>query len=80
MTTSLLVGINAKYIHSNLAIRSIRDYGKQHFNLSIELAEYTINQQPDFILAQIYQNMPKILGFSCYIWNISFVREVAEES
>ena len=79
MTTSLLVGINAKYIHSNLAIRSIRDYGKQHFNLSIELAEYTINQQPDFILAQIYQNMPKILGFSCYIWNYELIKRLVSE-
>lgn len=79
MSNILLVGINAKYIHSNLAIRSIRDYGKVNFDLSIDIEEYTINQQPDFILAQIYKKMPKIIGFSCYIWNYELVKRLVSE-
>ena len=74
----LLVAINAKYIHSNLAVYSLQAYAKKH-GYSAELAEYTINHRVDFILEEIYRKKPELLIFSCYIWNLEYVREVAEE-
>ena len=75
----LLVGINAKYIHSNPAIYSLRAYAGEEFRENIELAEYTINNRKEEILADIYRRRPKILGFSCYIWNYSLVKELLED-
>lgn len=74
----LLTAINAKYIHSNLAVYSLRAYAKEYRD-SIELAEYTINHRMEYILSGIYKKKPDVLCFSCYIWNISEVLAVAEE-
>ena len=65
----LLVAINAKYIHSNPAIYSLYAYSKDKFEQSMEIAEYTINQRTEDILAQLYERKPDAIGFSCYIWN-----------
>ena len=74
----LLTAINAKYIHSNLAVYNLKavtaKYGDQ-----IEIAEYTINQQPDEILADIYKKQPDVIAFSTYIWNRRMVGELIEE-
>lgn len=71
----LLAAVNAKYIHSNLAVYSMKAYCRA-FADHIELAEYTINQQEDEILKDLYRKKPEILCFSCYIWNISFIKEL----
>ena len=71
----LLAAVNAKYIHSNLAVYSMKAYCRA-FAEHIELAEYTINQQEDEILKDLYRKKPEILCFSCYIWNISFIKEL----
>lgn len=74
----LLTAINAKYIHSNLAVYNLKavtaKYGDQ-----IEIAEYTINQQPDEILADIYKKQPDVIAFSTYIWNRRMVGELIAE-
>lgn len=77
----LLTAANAKYIHSNLAIYSMKAYAEQKGcpGAEIQLAEYTINQQQDGILRGIYEKKPDLLCFSCYIWNISFVRELIRD-
>lgn len=78
----LLTAINAKYIHSNLAIYNLRAYAKkfgQIKNGAIELAEYTINQQTSEILMDLYRKNPDFLGLSCYIWNIEYVKAVIVE-
>lgn len=77
----LLTAVNAKYIHSNLAIYSMKAYAEQKGcpGAEIQLAEYTINQQQDGILRGIYEKKPDLLCFSCYIWNISFVRELIRD-
>ena len=75
----LLVAINAKYIHSNPAIYSLRAYAGAEYTSHIELAEYTINQQLDEILADIYKRKPTAVGFSCYIWNWRMVQELMAE-
>ena len=76
----LLTAINAKYIHSNLAVYSLRAYAAPYRD-RIETAEFTINQQQDYILQRIYEKKPDILAFSCYIWNVetvlSLVRDIA---
>lgn len=75
----LLVAVNAKYIHSNPAIYSLRAYAGETYGEHIELAEYTINQRTEDILADIYQRKPDAIGFSCYIWNIRMIRELLAE-
>lgn len=73
-----LVACNAKYIHSNLALYSLRAYAAD-FRKNIVLKEYTINQQKDDILRDLYQEAPDVVAVSCYIWNISFVKELAAD-
>lgn len=77
----LLCGINAKYIHSNLAIFSLKAYAdrKKIPGAEIILKEYTINNYVEDILQDLYEAKADIIIFSCYIWNISFVRELAAE-
>lgn len=76
----LLAAINAKYIHSNLAVYSLRSYaGSRLPDADIQICEYTINQQVDRILADLYEKKPDVLCFSCYIWNIIYVRQVLTE-
>lgn len=74
----ILTAINAKYIHSNLAVYSLKAYAKKYTE-HIFLAEYTINQQLDEILMDIYKQKPDVLCFSCYIWNISYVETLIRE-
>lgn len=73
-----LTAINAKYIHSNLAVYSLRAYAKA-FQEQIEIGEYTINNRVDYILEQIYKAKPDVLCFSCYIWNIGYVEDLITE-
>lgn len=74
----LLAAINAKYIHSNLAVYSLKAFANDT-NADIEIAEYTINQQTDDILQDIYKKSPDMIAFSCYIWNIRYVEELIRE-
>lgn len=75
----LLAAINAKYIHSNPAIYSLRAYAGEELQQYIELAEYTINQPIPEILADLYRRDPDVIGFSCYIWNWRCVQELLAE-
>lgn len=76
----LLVAINAKYIHSNLAVYSIEAYLKKYLPaLDVEIAEYTINNNIEDILQSIYEKKSDIVGFSCYIWNIEIVSELIRD-
>ena len=72
---TLLVAINAKYIHTSLAVRSIDVYCKQN-NTNINVKEFTINNNEDTIINEIYAEKPDFLGFSCYIWNINLVLDL----
>ena len=71
----LLAACNAKYIHSNLAVYNLMAYAKDYSEHLI-LKEYTINQTKDDILRDIYLSEPDVVCFSCYIWNISFVKDI----
>ncbi len=80
----LLAAINAKYIHSNLGVYSLRAYAekalaknsREESRSRIEIGEYTINNQMDGILQDIYKRKPDIVGFSCYIWNITYIKQL----
>lgn len=65
----MLVALNAKYIHSNLALRYL---GKTVDKLvdKLSIVEYTINHSSDYILSEIYKQQPDVIAFSCYIWNM----------
>lgn len=79
----LLVAINAKYIHSNLAVYCLRAYAEknmpQDVNVQIELAEYTINQNRDEVLKDIYRRQAEMICFSCYIWNLDYVESMIRD-
>jgi len=72
---ALFVGINAKFIHSNLAIRSIQKFA-EHQGVTIDTSEYTINQSIDFIFDSIVNQSPDLIGFSCYLWNIELIMKL----
>ena len=75
----LLVAINAKYIHSNLGVYSLKAYGGQEaegLGQEIEIGEYIINHSRQSILADIYRRRPDVVGFSCYIWNMEYVSAI----
>ena len=74
----LLIAINAKYIHSNLAVYCLKSYAAKR-GIEVELTEYTINHRRDDILMDIYQRKPDVVAFSCYIWNLEFVRDIAAD-
>ncbi len=80
----LLIGINAKYIHSNPAVYSLKAYADKYYKArpdtaKLSIAEYTINQSRDFIMADLYGKKPDVAAFSCYIWNWNLVRDILEE-
>lgn len=85
----LLAAVNAKYIHSNLAIYSLKAYAEKRLEkysgfasghgAEITLAEYTINQPLSGILMDVYRKQPDILCFSCYIWNMGYIEALVKE-
>ena len=74
----LLAACNAKYIHSNLAVYDLKAYSSD-YDEHVILREYTINQPKDEILKDIYSSGADVVCFSCYIWNVSFVRELIRD-
>lgn len=82
----LLVALNSKYIHSNLAVYSLKSYvdsrlktenGGENCSIETEIAEYTVNQLSEKIMADIFSRGADVLFFSCYIWNIEYVEKLA---
>ena len=78
----LLCAVNAKYIHSNLAIYSLKAYSKEtakDHGWEVKLKEYTINHYAEDILTDIYLEKADVVVFSCYIWNISMIYDICED-
>ncbi len=71
----LLVAINAKYIHSNPAVFSLKACASEYGSL-VDIVEFTINQQPAYILQEIYKKAPDVVAFSCYIWNYRLIDSI----
>ena len=76
MKRVVLVGINAKYTHTNLAIRSLAKYAGRP---QVQLVEYSINQPLEQVAQDLAEQKAHIYGFSTYIWNISYIRALAEK-
>ena len=70
----LLTAINSKYIHTNLAVRYLKEFAKGKTNSEIEIAEYTINNREEQVFDEIYKKKPDVLCFSAYIWNIEMIK------
>ncbi|MDR2903472.1 MAG: cobalamin-dependent protein, partial [Clostridiales bacterium] len=72
----VLCALNAKFIHSSYAVHSlaasVRDYRE-----NITVKEYTINHSEEFILSELFRLQPKAVAFSCYLWNIGMVLNIA---
>ena len=75
----LLAAVNAKYIHTNSAIYSLRAYAGENLRPYISLVEYTINNRMEEILGDLYKRHPDVIGFSCYIWNFNLIKELLWE-
>ncbi len=73
----ILCALNAKYIHTNIAIRFIKEYCSGRINSEIVLKEYTINNYIDDIVQDLFTQKPDIIAFSCYIWNIEMIRKIS---
>lgn len=71
---TLLVGINSKFIHTNMAIR----YLKANCDFDVALEEYTIKDNHQTMIKDILSYQADIIGFSCYIWNIKIVLEIVK--
>jgi len=67
--------LNAKYIHTNLALRFLKAYSAPEFH--IEIIEYTIKDPILHVVADLFQQNPDVIGFSCYIWNIKETKKIA---
>jgi len=76
---TLLVAVNAKFIHSNPAVYSLRAYARSEGLGAVSIAEYTINQLPADILADLYARKPDVLCFSSYIWNMDMISRLLPE-
>ncbi len=77
MAELLLTAINAKYIHSNLAVYSLKANAHEYAS-DVEICEYTINHREEEILSSLYEKKPKCVGFSCYLWNVEYTFNLAK--
>ena len=119
----LLTAINAKYIHSNPGVYSLKMFAeskgaaqavqgdqnpwedglpcvplgaekqeehgpyagvtektaRESHSMQVEIAEYTINNQMELILEDIYRRKPDMVGISCYIWNIAYALDLVRD-
>ena len=73
MNTFCLVALNSQYVHTNLAVRLIKNLDKSEDTVVLE---HTINNQMDYVLEDIISRRPKCVVFSCYIWNIEYVKQL----
>lgn len=74
----VLTTLNAKFSHSNLALRYLQAYC-QRGGLDIKVEEFNINQSLDFITGELVKLSPTVLGFSCYIWNIEETLKIVQD-
>ena len=71
----LFAAVNAKYVHTSLSVRYLKNYVKKA-GIDAEFLEFTINETKDSVLKKLYMSHADVYGFSCYIWNIGFVLSV----
>ncbi|GAA0105975.1 B12-binding domain-containing radical SAM protein [Paraclostridium sordellii] len=74
----LLTTLNSKFIHTNLAIRYLNQMVKDIEDIEVDIREYTINNELDFILKDIYKNDYDVILFSTYIWNVNDIVKLCD--
>lgn len=72
----LLVTLDSKFIHANLAVRYLKKFCKDD-EFDIEIKEFTINQKQEYILGEIFSANAELICFSSYVWNIEYIKEIA---
>ncbi len=75
----VLSTLNATYLHTSLALRTLLAYNRPRTGLDICIMEFTINQPLTDIMAALYQQRPAVLAFSCYIWNIESILKLCDD-
>ena len=75
----LMLALNSKYIHTNLAVRYLKEYSRQRGMENVDFVEYTINHRLPQVVDEIYRRRPAVLLLSCYIWNIEMMKDFARE-
>lgn len=73
----VLVGINSKYTHLNLAIRYLKAY-TEDLDFQCIIREFSVNDRLEKLLEEIISEKPDIVGFSCYVWNKEIVKSLSE--
>lgn len=79
MKTFVLAAVNAKFIHSSLAVRSLARFARNQERHRLITAEFTINQTQDYILDELFRMQPDVLFLSTYIWNIEVIRRLCPD-
>ncbi len=72
----VLVAVNSKFIHSNLAVRYLKSYTKD-MDYICDIMEFSINDREERVVEEILNEKPDVIGFSCYIWNINFIKKLS---
>ncbi|PYZ93570.1 B12-binding domain-containing radical SAM protein [Salipaludibacillus keqinensis] len=72
----VVTSLNAKYIHTCLALRLLKGYAEPEFK--VDMCEFTIKDPEMDIVSDLYMRKPDVIGFSCYIWNIEKTIQVAK--
>ena len=72
---TLFVAVNAKYVHTNIAVRYLTRVCR-NASLDCDFCEFTINEPQSGILEKLYMSDADVYGFSCYIWNIGRILEL----
>ncbi len=72
----LLTAVDSKFIHSNLAVRYLKNFTKD-LDYEGKIKEFTINDREGRILEEIIKEKPDIVAFSTYIWNVELISRVA---
>lgn len=73
----LLTTLNSKYVHSNLALKYLYASAEKS-RRSIDLLEFTINNEEDYIFTELLRKSYDVICFSCYIWNVEKTLYLAE--
>lgn len=76
MKKVVLAALNAKYIHSNLALRYLSRFQDNNKKHNVVTREFTINQRLDFIAEELFRLQPDVILFSAYIWNVELLRQL----
>ena len=74
MKKTVLLALNARYFHTNLAVRCLKGYAGEDYD--VEIVERTINDDMDSVLEEVVSRRPDVVGFSCYIWNIEHILQL----